>query len=107
MSSDESMNINWIIVISTFVIGALAAYMFFGGGSKKSKSSAMKSKSKDLPSADLLDSNNNNDDDNKSDAHKVEGDHSQITRLEKPCKVSPRLIKFDGMSFHFTHQFFL
>ena len=82
------MEINWIVVAVTFVVGAIAAYLIFGSKKKKVKSA----KKADLPSADLLDSDDKAT--SESNVQNEAGTFSQIERLEKPCKVEPRIIQF-------------
>ena len=87
--------INWIVVVLTFVVGAIAAYMIFGS-KKKTSSQAKSNVSKDLPSDDLL---NSDSDGNATNIQNEAGTFSQIERLEKPCKVEPRIIQFNSMFF--------
>ena len=86
----EEMEINWIVVAVTFVVGAIAAYLIFGSKKKKVKSA----KKADLPSADLLDSNDKTTSEPSNSTETKPGTFSQIERLEKPCKVEPRIIQF-------------
>ena len=81
------MEINWIVVAVTFVVGAIAAYLIFG-----SKKKTPAKKKADLPSADLLDSDDKAT--SESNVQNEAGTFSQIERLEKPCKVEPRIIQF-------------
>ena len=85
----EEMEINWIVVAVTFVVGAIAAYLIFG-----SKKKTPAKKKADLPSADLLDSDDKTTSEPSNSTETKPGTFSQIERLEKPCKVEPRIIQF-------------
>jgi len=93
------MEINWIVVGVTFVVGAIAAYMFLQSQIKgctrkgrRKETSHVRIAKQDLPSADLLDSTTSNSD---SDVHKEAGTFEQIKRLDKPVEVGPRIVHFD------------